>query len=551
MTGLMKSTALLRRLPLGSVAGLIIGVLSLSLSVHVVFEKKLVGTITPHEWGRYLFGLGAAITKSKYGIGGFVAEDYVELALMQGGLSDRPLELDSLGVSFPNNLRDPCLLQSALESAHDLVMEPPANAPDRDGRYSRLHGSHGSEVGLATYTRLSFLLFGFNLSSLSLMYFAICTLSLVLFTVGHWRNEPAMLVLAAFMVAYYTLISSPLIDFNQLDVKDPRFLSTLAAIPALHILVYWLGWNRVLNRMDHATLVAQCLLVALVLHVRGSALWVVAALSLSWLLLAAFAWLRGRLHFRDALAMKSPLSLFALGALLISVVAVFLITKAVAPPLYSAHGEILRHTFWHGMFYGLQAHPEWEKKYGESVEGASDDAMPLVATKIAIRKLPAQDQRQYLDRDGWPTREAVERFSRILFFEKVRDDPEFIAYTFFVIRPLRMAETSHDFYESLFQRISRANIVILVGALILIGAVAAARSQSDELFIMTTLFAVGFALVAWLPNWLVAFNKLVMADHFLWGLFGSCAGLVACGIIIVRGMGRLLRGSQGRQGRRV
>jgi hypothetical protein len=58
-------------------------------------------------------------------------------------------------------------------------------------------------------------------------------------------------------------------------------------------------------------LVGQCFVAALVLHIRGSAMWTIIALSLSWVLAMAFALQRGWLKPRDVLATKVPLSLFA------------------------------------------------------------------------------------------------------------------------------------------------------------------------------------------------------------------------------------------------
>jgi hypothetical protein len=45
--------------------------------------------------------------------------------------------------------------------------------------------------------------------------------------------------------------------------------------------------------------------------------------------------------------------------------------------------------------------------------------------------------------------------------------------------------------------------------------------------------AMAVALFAWIPNWLVALNPLVMADHFLWGLFAVCIMVFACGMGLI------------------
>src|SRR5262249_45356198 len=150
------------------------------------------------------------------------------------------------------------------------------------------------------------------------------------------------------------------ISFNLLDIKDPRFLSTLAAIPALHLLVGWLDGGARLDAFGFAAIVGQCALIAIALHMRGSALWVVIALLVTWASITGIALLRGRAMLVDLLGLRSALSVFVPAALVASVVAIIVITKMAAHPVYKANKEILSHTFWHGVFYALQTHPDWD-----------------------------------------------------------------------------------------------------------------------------------------------------------------------------------------------
>jgi hypothetical protein len=91
-----------------------------------------------------------------------------------------------------------------------------------------------------------------------------------------------------------------------------------------------------------------------------------------------------------------------------------------------------------------------------------------------------------------------------------------------------------EFYASLLRSLSTRNILVLAAGFVLVVAAASADRRAEWLFFTTSAFAFGFALVAWLPNWLVASNPLVMVDHFLWGLFGICAALTGTGVLVAR-----------------
>jgi hypothetical protein len=517
--------------------GIALTLLFFGFNLSLVFEKGLVGTVSLQSWGRYQLAIGSAITQSKYGIGGFASEDHIDVALINAGLTDgSPEKLAALGYKFPDNLRDPALIQRAMNAARDLNMPPPPNVPNQDGIYNRLHGQYGQDVGLVTYARVAFLLFGFRSEALTYIYFVILGLSLFLFVLGHWRSDGAILLLAAMMAASYVLFSSPLVSFDQLDIKDPRFLSTLAAVPALHLLVGWVDRGSKLDAFGLATIVGQCALIAIAIHMRGSTLWVVIALLATWAFIAAVAWLRRRVMLVDLFGLRSTLSVFVPAALITSVLAIIVVTKTAAHPLYKAHGEILSHTFWHGVFYALQTHPDWDRKYGNGIGGPGGDAMPLWAARAAIRNLPEDQQAQYLGPNGWPTRMATEEFSRALLFDLARNDPAFVMQTFLVVRPPWIANEVKGFYRLLWAQASPRDISLVIGALLLIAVAGLASPGPGRLFLFASLASFWFAVVSLLPNWLVALSQLVMPDHFLWGLFAMGAAMVG----LVASLGGLL-----------
>jgi hypothetical protein len=519
-----------------SLAGLI-ALAFLAATFQVGFNKDLVKTITPEEWGRYLFGISAAITELKFGIGWFASSEYVEGALQQGGLTADPTWLKPLGVDFPENLKDPQVLQSALEKA--WAMPHATNKPEAEGYYNALRGASGDDVGLSTYTILGFLLFGRDLPALYYLYFAMIAASMLLYTLSHGRSIAAMTVLALGMMALYVIAASDLVNYlrkvgyfagqSGLDFKDPRYLSTLALIPTLHIIVGWLRPQHRFRALDFATLAGQSVILTFAIHVRASTQWIVIALALFWLVLIGRVWWRS-----SATLVQSgrSLSLIAVGMIVLILAMGHFVAVLMAHPLYKLQGDLLTHPFWRGVYYSMQDNYDWAAKYGATVDGATGDDMPVVAVKKAIAKLPADQQRQYLGRHGYPTMAALEKFSKALFFDLLRQDPKFVYDTYFVARYQLLIDRMGFFYGSLRQTTSPWQAAALVGALLILIWVASSQRGTLVLLASFTGIAASFAVLACLPNWLVSVEEGLMVDHFSWGLIFAFASIALVGVTL-------------------
>src|SRR4051812_11578500 len=151
-------------------------VLLMGATFRVGVAKNLPGTFTTEEWGRHLFGMGAALTRARFGIGGYVIDGPIEQTLQAAGITANPDMLAALGTRFPENLRDERLMQNALERARDFAV--PAPPP---GDYQRLRGPVGDDVGIATYTSIAFQLFGTRVTALYYAYFALLGVAVLLF----------------------------------------------------------------------------------------------------------------------------------------------------------------------------------------------------------------------------------------------------------------------------------------------------------------------------------------------------------------------------------
>src|SRR6202043_3438975 len=105
-----------------------VALLLLGAMLWTLFEKNLVSTLTRSGWTRELYGISAALTKLRFGIGGSAIDQRLFATLERSGLTSQPDP--ALGVRYPDNLRDAKLQQSALVQAQtiDLPPPPPVNA---------------------------------------------------------------------------------------------------------------------------------------------------------------------------------------------------------------------------------------------------------------------------------------------------------------------------------------------------------------------------------------------------------------------------------------
>src|SRR5438067_829029 len=110
-------------LPLAPAAGiLVLMVLIISAGFSAGFQHR----IPPNEWGRFVFALSSALTANEYGIGGLVSYEPIEAALRAGGLTNNTRILSELGTTFPENLYDAHLIDSAIARASRLDVPIPA-----------------------------------------------------------------------------------------------------------------------------------------------------------------------------------------------------------------------------------------------------------------------------------------------------------------------------------------------------------------------------------------------------------------------------------------
>jgi hypothetical protein len=487
-------------------------------SFRLGLERGFDHTIGVEAYGRMLFAIGAAVSDEVHGKHGYVIDNVVDSALTNGGLTADPNILASLGTSFPENLQNPVLLDSTL---HQAMKSP--------NTVSAVRSASADDPGMVDFVRLGFDLFGYRLLSLYLTY-------VLLFVIPFWafwqafRNEPSSIaILAIAAVAHLAILASDFFDLTGTtlgSVTNPRFLSILGVIPALHIALAMLHRHPPSPQNVALVGVQACLLV-FALWIRASAVW----MPFGLILLGCGIALR-------SLRLRQPAELrFLWGfGILIGVWMVHSLYVAQAlNPVYSDKGAPGYHTVWHSIYYSLQFHPDWGAKYGPTHDNVRGDELPWVAAKNYIARHPPADPASlYQDTHGTLKFTAMETYVRKAFFELLANDPLFVLETFFIYKPrfLFSALTQH---AGSLQRVPRSAIWIMVGlAITLMVFFALHVPERRELMRTTMVLSAAFA-VSLIPILLTVPYATVIGDQFFVLLISAGAWAVVLVSLVARG----------------
>src|SRR5215472_3620828 len=403
------------------------------------------------NWGRILFGVGTAITQMDHGGYGYALSTVIETILKFGGLTDDPKILAPLRVEFPSNLRDPALINAAIEKA--ARFEWPFNPEEA------IRGSGGDDLGFVDYVRLSFLVFGHNIQSLYYTYFLIFGVSAAVF-LWTFRSRPAFLMLLVIaLVAQIILFSSNLFDSHNLgSLADPRFLGAMAIIPGLHLGCLLL--ERSLPSISNLLLaIVQSIILVFAFWIRASAVWVILAVAVFAGLITICGLLKRRNELRRV---------WCLGILLAVLAGHTLWVTMTVHPIYKSKGEISHHVFWHAVFYQLQSHPRWNENYAASYDFATSDELPRVAArKYLLRHPPSDPEEVYLTKDRQYLRVApAEAYTRKAYFEFFTKDPRFVLESLLIHNPAGMAVVLAGYLSSLdrttVMALFSASVVLLI-----------------------------------------------------------------------------------------
>src|SRR5215831_17841757 len=469
------------------------------------------------NWGRILFGVGTAITQMDHGGYGYALSTVIETILKFGGLTDDPKILAPLGVEFPNNLRDPALINAAIEKAARFKW---AFNPE-----DAIRGSGGDDLGFVDYVRLSFLVFGHKIQSLYYSYFLIFGVSAAVF-LWTFRSRPALLMLLVVTsVAQTILFASNLFGSHSLgSIADSRFLSIMATVPGLHLGCLMLDRSPP-SIINVASSIIQSIILVFAFWIRASAVWIILAVAVFAGLITIWGLLKRRNEFRRVWCLGILLAVLAVHTLWVTM---------TLHPIYRSEGEISHHVFWHAVFYQLQFHPRWNKKYAASYDFATFDELPRVAArKYLLRHPPPHPEQMYLTQDRQYLRIAPsEAYIRKAYFEFFANDPRFILESLLIYNPLGMAIVLAGYLSSL-DRVTVMELLSASVVLFILAAFLLADGEQQRLFKQGVLLATGGFFVSLSPILLTVPGYQRMGDQYFallimlgcWTVLALAAGL--------------------------
>lgn len=407
--------------------------------IYAGLQQKFDQQISTGSLGRYVYGIAAALSDEAYGLRGYAYYEPVEAALQKAGLTDDPVILNKDGTHYPDNLRDPNLINGAIRDAARLQITIPPLERQLPEYYVR--AAPGEDLGIVDLVKLSFKLFGQRIESVYRFFCAVFLASMLLFWLGFRNYLEGLKILCCVCVASTAIFASPLFTLTYssdstswMTVIDPRVLTLLGFVPLLHLLAATIRPASTGLRQS-LLITAQAAILFLVVQMRASAYWMLIALAVITLVALR------RMSFAQIVGparISRPLFLVA---------AVFLIGSlymvARMHPLYTSGYYLPRHAFWHDVYYGLQSNPDWAPKFGPShmIGGvpASGDAQPVAGLYRYLATHPSHPGITLHDATGSLTWGAIEHYLYYAFWDLVIQHPRFALKTYFVSKPAQLA----------------------------------------------------------------------------------------------------------------
>jgi hypothetical protein len=415
--------------PIGLVLVIIIAFLIFGATFRTGIHYGMDQKVGWEAWGRVLQAISAVMTAERYGEDGYALSDLIFSELYARGFTGDPEVVQKFGMKVPENFQASFLDDVLQRTWQDLpnISEHGRNA---------MRGLGADDIGYVDFVRAAFWIFGPHIRSFYYLFFLIYGISLLLALVerAHDRVGQGIILITASVVyasCYYAdflLLPEPGGSGNMMN---PRFMPVLGLIPTVHIILVMVDavrpqWPKV------ALLVPQAGFVFFAVHIRATAVWLVAALVLAMILLS-LPLIRDAVKGRAALRVLAGRFLIAQGPALMSLLIVFgglQIVSLSLHPSYKEGGWLQHHAMWHSIYYSLQYHPAFVEKYGTAHYGMVGDAMPLGAALAYVKGHPEQDKPEIYLVPGHLKYSEMERLSKLAFFQFLQRDPWFVVEAF-------------------------------------------------------------------------------------------------------------------------
>jgi hypothetical protein len=387
-------------------------------------------SVGSQAWGRVATAIASVFTTAQQGVSGYPVSDCIFSELMKRGFTTNPAMLAPLELTAPDNLRAGHVLDRILQSTwRDLPVLP--TCPVR--------GFGADDIGYVDFARIAFWLFGVHIRAFYYLFFLIFGATLCLAVLERRNDRPGQIFLLATAALFYAVcFHTTQLSYEGLghgNMLNPRFIVVFGLVPTLHLLL--IAAERPPLTLSRLSVVAaQAVVVFFALHVRGTGAWYVAALGIAALATVAFGGSgeregRRSLKWIERLRSAWP-SLLAIGI----VIAGTSVVSLSLHPVYRQQGWLQHHALWHSIYYSLQYHPRFVERFGAMHNYADGDNMPHQGAAAYLRAHPEENSPDlYFPGTATLTYSAMESIVRRAFLAMVRQHPEFVFETFFVLKP--------------------------------------------------------------------------------------------------------------------
>lgn len=458
---------------------MIVGVLCYTFVYSI--QNKMHQTV-PEAIGRHVDSMGIAISELKYGMTGYRGYEEIRNTLSEHGMTTDPRVLQKYGMSLEEILTDSVILNDAINLALNV------HQVSRSGQY---HLSR-EDVGLVTYYKLAFRIFGYKIESFLYLYFLLLGISVFVFLATFLKRVDLLNVLLLFVCSHFVIVAvAPLVGIQLQTVHNPRFLPVLGILPSLYIALLILGKRR-FDLVTVAGASIQSVILILVINARSSAIWLIIFLCATLCAAVLWYWIRKR-----ELG-KYVFNKVHFWPLVIVFIGVFIFKMFLLVYLHPCYTEVqLKHLFWHVAYLGLSANPDSWSKYG--IECDDNTGFKLVK-KSAAKRYGIDDWSRF---GSW---ELYEKIIKDEYMKILGQDPWFVVESY-LWKPVLLLKIYFNSSFGAIHYLFKWSII----AILLLGSVMAGKVFLKRWLQYFCVLLIGFAFSV-LPIFIYIPTPTVIAD---------------------------------------